>query len=161
MSICLPATTAWTATTDADWITLGAESGTGAGTVNVTYTAGTGRTATVTFTAGDLTATCKVTQGTVDLEVLTIAEFIEKPVGDTYYQLTGKITEIQNTTYGNIVIETNNFFVANVINGVIIAKKPGKTTVIIKNNTGRITKNIHVHVRKNTSSKKKILNWFS
>ena len=73
--------------------------------MNVTYTAGTGRTATVTFTAGDLTATCKVTQGTVDLEVLTIAEFIEKPVGDTYYQLTGKITEIQNTTYGNIVIE--------------------------------------------------------
>ncbi len=99
--------TAWTATTDADWITLGAESGTGAGTVNVTYTAGTGRTATVTFTAGDLTATCKVTQGTVDLEVLTIAEFIAKPKGDTYYQLTGKIIEIQKADYGNIVIEDN------------------------------------------------------
>lgn len=97
--------TAWTVSTDADWITLGSASGTGAGTVTVNYTAGTGRTATVTFTAGDLTATCEVTQGTPDLEVLTIAEFIEKPVGDTYYQLTGKITEIQNTTYGNIVIE--------------------------------------------------------
>ena len=97
--------TAWTVSTDADWITLGAESGTGAGTVNVTYTAGSGRTGVITFTAGDLTATCEVTQGTPDLEVLTIAEFLEKPVGDTYYQLTGKITEIQNTTYGNIVIE--------------------------------------------------------
>ena len=97
--------TAWTATTDAGWITLSTENGTGAGTVNVTYTAGSGRTGVITFTAGDLTATCEVTQGTPDLEVLTIAEFLEKPVGDTYYQLTGKITEIQNTTYGNIVIE--------------------------------------------------------
>ena len=99
--------TAWRVTTDADWITLGAENGTGAGTVNVTYTAGTGRTATITFTAGELTATCEVTQGTPDLEVLTIAEFIEKPVGDTYYQLTGKIVEIQKADYGNIVIEDN------------------------------------------------------
>lgn len=99
--------TAWTATTDADWITLGSTGGTGAGTVNVSYTAGSGRTGVITFTAGDLTATCKVTQGTPDLEVLTIAEFIEKPVGDTYYQLTGKIVEIQKADYGNIVIEDN------------------------------------------------------
>lgn len=99
--------TEWTVSTDADWVTLGSASGTGAGTVTVNYTAGTGRTATITFTAGDLTATCKVTQGTVDLEVLTIAEFIAKPVGDTYYQLTGKIIEIQKADYGNIVIEDN------------------------------------------------------
>ena len=99
--------TAWTVSTDADWITLGSASGTGAGTVTVNYTAGTGRTATVTFTAGDLTATCEVTQGAVDLEELTIAEFIAKPKGDTYYQLTGKIIEIQKADYGNIVIEDN------------------------------------------------------
>lgn len=99
--------TAWTATTDAGWITLSTENGTGAGTVNVTYTAGSGRTGVITFTAGDLTATCEVTQGTPDLEVLTIAEFIAKPEGDTYYQLTGQITEIQKATYGNIVIKDN------------------------------------------------------
>ncbi len=93
------------------------------------------------------------------LQDIIVVDSVELDPGEEYsinYQLDPPVA-----VDGNIVIETNNFFVANVINGVIIAKKPGKTTVIIKNNTGRITKNIHVHVRKNTSSKKKILNWFS
>lgn len=36
---------------------------------------------------------------------VTIAEFLAAAEGDTYYQLTGKITSIENTTYGNFTIE--------------------------------------------------------
>jgi len=34
----------------------------------------------------------------------TIAEFIAAPVGDTQYRLTGVITKISNTTYGNLYL---------------------------------------------------------
>lgn len=42
--------------------------------------------------------------GASELEVLTIEEFLAKPEGDTYYQLTGTITNITNTTYGNFTL---------------------------------------------------------
>ena len=40
------------------------------------------------------------------IEEVTIAEFLSKPVStDVWYKLTGKITEIANTTYGNFYME--------------------------------------------------------
>ena len=40
------------------------------------------------------------------IEEVTIAEFLEKPVStDVWYKLTGKITQIANTTYGNFYME--------------------------------------------------------
>ena len=40
------------------------------------------------------------------IEEVTIAEFLAKPVStDVWYKLTGKITEIANTTYGNFYME--------------------------------------------------------
>lgn len=36
---------------------------------------------------------------------VTIAEFLAAAEGDTYYQLTGKITNIKNSNYGNFTIE--------------------------------------------------------
>lgn len=40
------------------------------------------------------------------IEEVTIAEFLQKPVStDVWYKLTGKITEIVNTTYGNFYME--------------------------------------------------------
>lgn len=41
-----------------------------------------------------------------DIQTVTISEFLAKEVSDqTWYQLTGKITEISNSTYGNFTIE--------------------------------------------------------
>ncbi len=60
------ATENWSATVDADWVTLDKTSGAaGEGTVNVTaadYKGAEDRTATITFTAGDYTKTVAVTQ---------------------------------------------------------------------------------------------------
>ena len=40
------------------------------------------------------------------IEEVTIAEFLAKPAGtDVWYKLTGKITQIANTTYGNFYME--------------------------------------------------------
>ena len=57
--------TEWTATDDADWLTVSPASGDGGGTITVTATANTGtapRDATVTVTCGDITRTVTVTQ---------------------------------------------------------------------------------------------------
>ena len=41
-----------------------------------------------------------------EIEEITIAEFLEKSAGtDVWYKLTGKITQIVNTTYGNFYME--------------------------------------------------------
>ncbi len=34
----------------------------------------------------------------------TVAEFLEAPVGDTQYRITGVITKVANTTYGNVYV---------------------------------------------------------
>ncbi len=67
------------------------------------------RTATVTLSAEgatDVVITFTQSAPADVIEAITIAEFLEKDVAlDTYYELTGKITNIANTTYGNLTIE--------------------------------------------------------
>lgn len=60
-------------------------------------------TGTITVTAGEFTKTIAVTQETVpvEAEAITIAEFIEKADTTTEYKLTGTISNVVNTTYGN------------------------------------------------------------
>ncbi len=47
------------------------------------------------------------------IEKLTVAEFLAKPTGATYYELTGTISNISNTEYGNfdLVDETGSVYV--------------------------------------------------
>ena len=47
------------------------------------------------------------------IEKLTVAEFLAKPTGATYYELTGTISNISNTVYGNfdLVDETGSVYV--------------------------------------------------
>lgn len=60
-------------------------------------------TGTITVTAGEFTKTIAVTQEAVpvEAEAITIAEFIENADTNTEYKLTGVISNVANTTYGN------------------------------------------------------------
>ena len=97
--------TAWKASISgvSGW-TLSPESGTGPAEVTVTYTAGENVSATITFTAGELTATCEVSQA-MTMETLTVAEFLAKEVGDTYYRMTATVSAIIGADNGRVFIK--------------------------------------------------------
>lgn len=89
-----------TATTEAEWLEIS--------NVGYTYTAtalantGATREATITFSAeGYESVSVTVKQATNNVEAITIAEFIEKADTTTEYKLTGTISNVVNTTYGN------------------------------------------------------------
>lgn len=65
------------------------------------FAAGTVNTATFDYVAPSV------------IEKLTVAEFLAKPTGATYYELTGTISNISNTEYGNfdLVDETGSVYV--------------------------------------------------
>lgn len=92
-----------TATTDAEWISFEYEApyiyATGA------PNDGAAREAVITFSAEGypsvkITVAQDAAPGTVD-DTLTVAEFLSKQDTETEYTLTGKITNVANTTYGN------------------------------------------------------------
>lgn len=57
------------------------------------------------FAAGTVnTSTFDFKNPVVELEKLTVAEFKAKAVGDVYYELTGTVTDLNNTTYGNFTL---------------------------------------------------------
>ena len=57
------------------------------------------------FAAGTVnTSTFDFKNPVVELEKLTVAEFKAKAVGDVYYELTGTVTDLYNTTYGNFTL---------------------------------------------------------
>lgn len=51
------------------------------------------------------------------VEVLTVEEFLAKPEGDTYYQLTGTVANISNTYFGNfdLIDETGSVYVYGLV----------------------------------------------
>ena len=66
------------------------------------------RTATITVSGGSKSVEVQITQGGAPaaINVVTIAEFLAAEVNTTTkYQLTGKITSITNTTYGNFYMK--------------------------------------------------------
>lgn len=117
--ITVTSNVAWTVSSDNSAFTVNPTSGNGNGTVTVQYTANTGaseRTATITVSTTDenivnKTLTCSVTQSaqgasTDEPVVATIAEVLAAEVNDNvWYQITGMITNIENTSYGNFTIE--------------------------------------------------------
>ena len=57
------------------------------------------------FAAGTVnTSTFDFKNPVVELEKLTVTEFKAKAVGDVYYELTGTVTDLSSTTYGNFTL---------------------------------------------------------
>ena len=84
------------------WLTVSPMSG-GAGETNVTFTAPAapdGRTAVLHVKCGDKSQTINVIQGLAVVSEATCAEVIAGPESKTY-RVTGTVTRIVNTTYGN------------------------------------------------------------
>ena len=119
--ISLLATRNWTATvTGGDgWLTVEPMSGDGsndAQTVRVSVIKNEEgpKAATVIFSASNLETELKVTQDGVAGAATTIAYFLaQKPSDEVWYTLTGEITEIKDTKYGNFTIkdETGSVYV--------------------------------------------------
>ena len=64
----------------------------------------TEQTATITINAGDLSQTVSVSQkgaAATGVQKITVAEFIAAADTETYYELTGVVSNVTNTTYGN------------------------------------------------------------
>lgn len=119
--ISLLATRNWTATvTGGDgWLTVEPMSGDGsndAQTVRVSVIKNEEgpKAATVIFSASNLETELKVTQDGVEGGATTIAYFLaQEPSDEVWYTLTGEITEIKDTKYGNFTIkdETGSVYV--------------------------------------------------
>lgn len=107
-SITVNAKDSWTidASSAEDWLTITPTSG-GAGESTVTFSAEStqdGRSATVTLECDGATQYINVIQGTTGVTVATCAEVIAGPDAKTF-QVTGTVTAIANTTYGNFYLE--------------------------------------------------------
>lgn len=88
------------------WITSSHKNGP-AGTTTVTFKAdstGSANSATLKIVSGGQTQYINVIQGVTVAKNVTCAEVLAGPDGDTY-QVTGTITKLSNTTYGNWYIK--------------------------------------------------------
>ncbi len=97
----------WTIEADSvvlTWLNVSALSG-AAGESQVTFSADAyeGRSATITVVCGAETQIINIIQGLTVVQPATVKEVLDGPVGKTY-RVTGTVTKIANTTYGNIYI---------------------------------------------------------
>ena len=99
-SITIEANGSWTATTSANWLTISPASGSGSGTISFSADAAEGRTAEVLITCEGKVQHINVIQGIAQISNATCAEVIAGPDSKTY-RVTGTVTGIANTTYGN------------------------------------------------------------
>ena len=84
-----------------DWLTVSVATGTGTeGKIRFEAGAGEGRTAEVKLTCAGKTQLVNVIQGLATVSTATCAQVIAGPDAKTY-RVTGVITSIANTTYGN------------------------------------------------------------
>ncbi len=105
----------WTATSNNDAFVVEIVDG-GFKVIVAANEATTGRNATITVAGGSKSETVTITQeaSPAQAQSVTIAEFLAKEVNTTdWYQLTGEITEIVSSTYGNINVkdETGTVYV--------------------------------------------------
>ena len=99
-SIDIEAKGSWTVTDAPDWLTVSPASGSGAGTITFSAAAGEGRSASVNINCDGETQIINVIQGVVTISTATCAQVLAGPDSKTY-QVTGTVTSIVNTTYGN------------------------------------------------------------
>ena len=99
-SINIEATGSWSVSGAPDWLTVSPASGTGSGTITFSADAAEGRTAEVLISCEGKTQHINVIQGIATVSNATCAEVIAGPDSKTY-RVSGTVTAIANTTYGN------------------------------------------------------------
>ena len=99
-TIDIEAAGAWTVSGAPDWLTVSPASGTGNGQITFSASAAEGRTAEVLITCEGKTQRINIIQGIAQVSTATCAEVIAGPDSKTY-RVTGTVTSIVNTTYGN------------------------------------------------------------
>lgn len=95
----------WTLSSDVSWLTFDPATGDKSTTVKVSVAEdGEGTEGVITLAAEGLeSVSCKVTR--TDIKDVTIAEFLEAPVGDKPYRIVAKIESIVNDQFGNLYAE--------------------------------------------------------
>ena len=99
-TIDIEAAGAWTVSGAPSWLTVSPASGTGNGQITFSASAAEGRTAEVLITCEGKTQRINIIQGIAQVSTATCAEVIAGPDSKTY-RVTGTVTSIVNTTYGN------------------------------------------------------------
>ncbi|MCR4859931.1 MAG: BACON domain-containing protein [Bacteroidales bacterium] len=116
VSIPVSSNKTWKVRNHDSWITSFTKSGSGDGTIDITFTANesyeAARTATFTVIGETTNFEITLTQDHLYQVIdVTVAEFKEKESGDQLYRLTGKVRGIVNDKYGNIYIEDGTDYV--------------------------------------------------
>lgn len=95
----------WTLSSNVSWLTFAPATGDKSTTVKVSVAEdGEGTEGVITLAAEGLeSVNCKVTR--TDIKDVTIAEFLEAPVGDKPYRIVAKIESIVNDQFGNLYAE--------------------------------------------------------
>jgi len=99
-SIDVIATGSWSVSGAPEWLTVSPASGSGNGTITFSAAAGEGRTAELLLTCEGKTQHINIIQGIATVSTATCAEVLAGPDSKTY-RVTGTVTKIVNTTYGN------------------------------------------------------------
>lgn len=105
-SITVTANDSWTVTSNIEWLTISSTSGS-AGESTLTFSAESaldGRTAELIIECAGETQRINIIQGLAIVAPATVAEILAGPESKTY-QVTGVVTAIANTTYGNWYLE--------------------------------------------------------
>lgn len=105
-SIDIQAAGSWTVSGAPDWLTVSPASGSGSGTITFSAAAAEGRTAEVLISCEGKTQRINIIQGIAQVSTATCAEVIAGPDSKTY-RVTGTVTSIVNTTYGNWYLKDN------------------------------------------------------
>jgi len=113
-TITVMAKDSWTVENTAEWVTLSSTSGS-AGESTLTFSAESaldGRTAEILIQCGGETQRINIIQGLATISTATCQEVIDGPDSKTY-QVTGVVTAITNTTYGNwyLADETGEIYI--------------------------------------------------
>ena len=99
-TIDIQAAGSWSVSGAPEWLTVSPASGSGNGSISFSADAAEGRTAEVIISCEGLTQRINVIQGIATVSTATCAEVLAGPDSKTY-RVTGAVTKIANTTYGN------------------------------------------------------------
>ena len=99
-TIDIQAAGSWSVSGAPEWLTVSPASGSGNGSISFSADAAEGRTAEVIISSEGLTQRINVIQGIANVSTATCAEVLAGPDSKTY-RVTGAVTKIANTTYGN------------------------------------------------------------
>jgi len=99
-TINVEASGSWTVSGAPEWLTVSPASGSGSGTITFSAEAAEGRTAEILINCQGQTQRINIIQGLATVSTATCAQVLAGPDSKTY-RVTGAVTKIANTTYGN------------------------------------------------------------